>query len=718
MPEFIVTDPSGKEHIVNAPEGATQEQALEFAKSSFGSTQGGAALGNPNIQRQGERSLRSAPDTVLETGAKIGGAGLMGGIAGAFAPELLMGAGGLAAAIPGGQPLAPWLIGAGQTLRGARAASAAAGVLSGLGSETVGQIADVTQVGKEHPILVGEGARLLAGGFTPETARFAKQVLEKYAVTPAMNIWAKYKHEAVKSILEKFQTNPGSLSEQERRFIEGEISALRGGPKTDVPLQAVGDSMEEAGARGIVQGARATTAAEQQAAGIGKVAPIPERQLADIGGNLRSAIVARNEGYAGARQTTYKANEAARDAIVSAREGKGSYVNDLPEYQKIIQSLQSQLDNSEAMKRSPDVQRSIQKVLNELQSSEIIPGEKKLVQSGLNLDLQELPGKPKPTSFQAIDDVRRKLGEVFKGKPAEGYEALNDARGKELYAQLSDLQKKFAGGENGPQAKLLHEYALGSEALAPFRSKMGRKATALDLYDESKFATDPSSLPSAYFKTRASVQQLKELTGNSGLVNKAALEYVNNELKDSTAAEARAWAGKNAEWLKELPIAQRLVDQYAGKLEVSERATKQAAAFAAEAASTNTALTKSFPKERIVNLVQNGTAEQWAKAGPAIASVPEGKANVLSAVRQTIADSPLRPDDFARRIRPALEQSRLADKASLDMIETRLKNIAEKNIPEPERLAATKRIILQALAGYSAGGMARGAVEAAKWVPE
>jgi len=35
MNEFIVTDPSGKEYIVTAPEGATQEQALAYAKAKF-----------------------------------------------------------------------------------------------------------------------------------------------------------------------------------------------------------------------------------------------------------------------------------------------------------------------------------------------------------------------------------------------------------------------------------------------------------------------------------------------------------------------------------------------------------------------------------------------------------------------------------------------------------------------------------------------------------
>lgn len=36
MAEFVVTDPAGKEHVVTAPEGATQEQALDYAKQQFG----------------------------------------------------------------------------------------------------------------------------------------------------------------------------------------------------------------------------------------------------------------------------------------------------------------------------------------------------------------------------------------------------------------------------------------------------------------------------------------------------------------------------------------------------------------------------------------------------------------------------------------------------------------------------------------------------------
>ena len=37
MPEFIVTDPQGREHVVNAPEGATQEQIFAYVQQQFSS---------------------------------------------------------------------------------------------------------------------------------------------------------------------------------------------------------------------------------------------------------------------------------------------------------------------------------------------------------------------------------------------------------------------------------------------------------------------------------------------------------------------------------------------------------------------------------------------------------------------------------------------------------------------------------------------------------
>lgn len=84
MAEFIVTDPSGKEHVVTAPEGATQDQALEYAKQQFSASQ---APTKPSVGPVG---------SMLDAAASIG-SGMIGSAAGGIA-------GLVAAASPNGAP--------------------------------------------------------------------------------------------------------------------------------------------------------------------------------------------------------------------------------------------------------------------------------------------------------------------------------------------------------------------------------------------------------------------------------------------------------------------------------------------------------------------------------------------------------------------------------------------------------------------------------------
>lgn len=63
MSEFVVTDPSGKEHVVTAPEGATAEQALEYAKSQF-SQAPKSSMGSV-IVNAADKAIAGVPDTFL-----------------------------------------------------------------------------------------------------------------------------------------------------------------------------------------------------------------------------------------------------------------------------------------------------------------------------------------------------------------------------------------------------------------------------------------------------------------------------------------------------------------------------------------------------------------------------------------------------------------------------------------------------------------------------
>ena len=711
---YKVRDPGGVIRKIRGPIGASDEEVLTQAKSLFQSTISGAALGNPALERYGDLRLRQGAKA--DPFVAIGSAALTGGALGAASPEILTGLGRAAMTTPYTARLSPFLTGAGQVLKsGGRAAPTAAGAISGATGETAGQIAEAAGAGP----VTAEAARLVGGGLTAETANLAKTVLHKYILTPALSLRSKIKKETVIALLEKIEGAPQSITAKELKFIEEQIAELRGpSGKTDAPLEAVGSIMGVEGQRVMSEADQKMIAALSQASGAQIQRSPVER--ADIGAGLRDTINKRNEAMLIARSSQYAKTEKVRDALVASKENAGTYINALPQYQSILDDLKAQLDNSVVMKRSPDVQRSLQKVLDELSPPKPRIGVEPF--PGLNIEQATPETKQIGVSFQAIDDVRRKLGEVFKGKPAEGYEALNDARGRELYAKLTALQKKFAGGDAGPHAKLLEDYHAQSEALEQFRTRLGRKTTTLDQYQEGQFSTDASTLPSTYFKTRASIQALKELTGNDAQVNAAALQFVNNELAGKDAAAVRRWLAKNTEWVAEVPAVRRLADNYATRLEGAERSLRNAENFAKQAAKDSAMLThNALPAQRAVDLIKSGDTELWGRIAPVIAQSPQAKAQMVNAVRQVVADqatAKATSDLFSRNIRPFLESTKIATKEEMDFIAQKLSNIQAMSIPEPEKLGIARRIILNSAGAWTATALSRTGTTTYQWMKE
>lgn len=677
----------------------SEQEELELLtlerEKAFSSTAGGAATGNPNLRRQGDKQVRAFGG--LEPLVDIGGAGAVGGALGAFSSELATAAGNSIGALP--YPVARtagnFLKATGDILKaGGRAAPTIAGALSGAASETAGQVAEGMGAGPG----TAEAARLIGGAAGPEPLNLGIEVLRKYAAVPALGLVSKFKHEAVKTILQKVDSGGfESLNDQEKALFTRLTGELRGAPKTDEPLEKVGTGMAQTAEADVSRAGRALEQANKEPLwGIGRPMPVPEAEMADTGGNLRGAIVKKNSALKSAMDAKYAENEAARDAVVAANEAAGKFINKTPEFESLVNDLKRNLESG---KRSPDVQGTYKYILSQIESGG-----------------KDAFGQPKPISFQVLDDVRRNLGEVFRGKPPEGYAAIGAEDARRYYAMISDAQKKYAGEK---QAQLLDDYARGKEGLEPFISAKGRKATALDRYDDKQFATDASKLPDAYFNTRAGVQALKSLTGNDALVNRSAMEYINKKLDGASSAQVDAFMRKNSEWLKEFPLAMKLVENHGAKLVAKERGVAQATQFANEAASNQSAILGGrYPADRVRNLVQNGNMDLWEKAGPAIAASTEAKANVLSAVRQVLADKPVSPDQFSRQIRPALKGAGLADDAALDLIQSKLQAIKEMKIPEAEKLGLYRRIALQTMGGYTASAMARGAVEFAKRVPD
>lgn len=658
---------------------------------SFKSTPGGAAMGNPNIQRGGEKALRTGPIPIGEVAADIGGATAIGGVLGAVSGEIAEGAGNVLQSMPypAARTVGGVLKATAPVLKAGRGAAAASGAAAGGVAETAGQVVDMTTLGQENPV-VGEATRLVAGGLTGETLNVAKEVLHKYAVSPALGFVSKFKHEAAKTILEKLDKAPGTLTVRERKFIDDEVAAIRGGPQTDKPLEAVGSIMGDAGQAMLADADRQVINATRNQAGSQFQGNSSE--MATIGGNLRDSINTRNEGLFKSRRETYAKNQSERDKVVSAAEAMGKSVNDTPEYKTLVADLTRELTPG---RRSPSVQAGYQKILNELQNPE---------------------DATKPVTFQALDDVRRKLGDAFRGKPAEGYDAISESLAKELYGKVSEIQKKFAGPT---QVKLLDDYATATPGLESFSSRLGKKATALDQYREGQFAADPSTLPRTYFKTRESINALKELTGNPAQVKHAAMMYADRELAGMNADQARKWMGSNSEWLAEVPSVQSVVNSYATRLEAAERGFRNATDFAAQATrDANILIGKKMPAQRAVDLIKSGNADLWGKVMPAINNSPQSREQMVAAVKQVVAEQATSKGTltfFQRNIRPFMEQAKLAPKNELDYIAKRLENLQAMNVPEADKLGIAKRLLLNSAGGWAATAAARGGVEGIKW---
>jgi len=256
MPRFNVNAPDGSVIPVDAPEGATEQDAIAFAASTykpnpseFGSTAGGAAIMPP---RQPARPLRGPTGTELIT--DIAGAGVLGSLTGLAAPELIQAAGVGLKAFPGTAALGGGVEFLGRTARAAGApARIVSGGLSGVGSETAGKLAE--GMGATPGGLVAEAARFVGGGLSPEFLRvagtFGANVLSSYAMPGRIDAVAMRK--IAGQIAQKIsQTTGQPLTEYEQAYVAKLVADVQGSRAPNEALGAIGGQMQ-AGAQDVLQ---------------------------------------------------------------------------------------------------------------------------------------------------------------------------------------------------------------------------------------------------------------------------------------------------------------------------------------------------------------------------------------------------------------------------------------------------------------------------------
>jgi hypothetical protein len=718
-------------------------------------------------QPQEPREFIKQPKTFGERAKEVGIASGIGGAAGIFTPELAMGAGQVMERVPykpvqmagrAMQAAVPSLTGAKQ-----RAIGAATGAFSGASGETAGQLAEL--LGAPEP--VAEGARVFGSLAPIEVITRAPKAALGF-VGRAMGMPGGIT--ALRSVMD--DVGVSNLSGATKDLVLRRINELRASPYTtdaqkkiyDVLSQDVqqmrgaaaqeAQALERSGARvGAEEQQRATRLA-QTGGELGEAKETivrrakdtlrdvgdPTRELSDIGATLRDRIVSRFDEQSLARDAAYQETKKARDAVVAGKESKGDFLQALPEFKTMVDSLRSRLligKEARQQTTAPVTEKGLINAYNNIY--EAVRGRR--VMSGIDAATGQPTYKTYPTSFEALDAVRRKLGDVAFGKEVSGYEGLTQNVAREYYAKLSEIQSKYAGPL---QDQLQSEYEVASRLLDKFRTQRGAKATALDRIDPTKFKADTKGLPADFFKSKQSVQDVIALTGDQALVERAAADYVAKSIANMDARAARSWLNSrtNSDWLSSLPGVQRTAQTYVNNLERAEgmatRAAKvgkgkeaQAGMAAKEATraeelgvkeggkvlaaaekEAQTILGSAEPAARVVEIINKGDRTLWDRVAPSIAAAPQGREILGEAVRQSLADRATQGIFGTIRfwessLKDSLGRTGLMGARELDQISRQLREIQDVAIPEQQKLTLAGRLIKNAIVGYVAPGAYR-----------
>jgi hypothetical protein len=702
--------------------------------------------------------------------SKIPESAAYGGLFGAFTPEIMKGAAKVSQFSPYTRAFSPMLEVAGEAAKGRRTAGAVGGAFSAGTGETAAQTAKAMGAGPVTQEALRFGTEILApaglvaagrslpitrefiqditeGGYKEATQRFADRLRGPAARE------ARAAQEAVIGGLEREASALRAQGKQQADQIiaSAEAEAARLAPTNaqqaaqirqaarDRANNILGDiERRVAFKRAALSRTRGVISEAERIPG-GTRALIGEpKEATDVGSALRDRITEVQKDRLAAREAQVTADKASVLADVQAKQAAGKLVSDLPEYKQLLDFLATKSGIGKAGKqaplaaeRDPGTVNALQTLYNSLRPRRIETAEG---------TVEELP-----IGFDAIDTIRRRLGEAYRNPTAEGYGAIGQGYARDLYKQLSEILGKYSE----PKKDLIANYETLSRDLDVFKTGAGQKATAVERFDPDRFKTYASELPANYFANRESVRDLVELTGgDKRFVEQQAASYVARQLENvKTAQAASNWEAANRDWLVEFPALQGSVNRYLESLGFAERriprteavakalkteipkipelakkeaagvvkeAEKQATALerpgaaamagargqartAEAAASAKAKLLSSLGKDPVKafdELVRAGNTDRLRAAAPVIKGDPELQNQFLEGVRISISrlDPKNMADDYRRLIQPALLDTELIDAKQAKQIADQVRLVEMSVAPERRAMAITSAI--------------------------
>jgi len=716
-------------------------------------------------QRKDLYTKKIGPKDILGKTAESAG---YGAILGAVSPELTMGAGGLMMGFPMTAPFGPAVIATGEAMKGARLLETGLGALSGSATEFTEDVSK--KAGASEPVSK-------ALGFTAGMTPYALPSVVKGVVGKLTGVGKDTIKELIDKLPKTIESIEAGTESQKEKAKQVALDLLKKAGATEKDLQPLYDIFYGAAKDIEGKGKTVLSQAEAEAGNLAKLAEqsgraedwqkaVPQlksavgqpKELSEIGTSLREPIVQNNQSALAKRATDYQTLETTRNQTIANKEAAGQYLENTADYKQLMGELEKILRLSPegkaeraAQETDPGVLKAFQDLYNAMkpqqeqltsaQAKDLINKGFKDVKTkkirvldeatGMAVD-KEIYYRDVHPSFNAIDTVRRRVGDAAFGKETEGYPAIKGNLARDWYFKLAKMQEGFVGE---PQKALQNSYKEHSGWLDKYKAQLGKKVTALDRFDETKFLADAKNLPDSFFNSQQSVRDLLQLTGDKALVNKAASDYASRSVGD-TVKEAQAFKQKNSEMLKELPEVGRKVDNYIAQLQRGELAVSKGEAKAnqfreqskavlekgTQAAKEAQALADKilgdkFPSERIKQFLQTGSPAEWERIAPYIAQTPQGKdilaKGLAAALGEDMSGLAITKSGaigavFKDKIAPGLRATKLMDEKKIQLIGSQLARIYESNQTAEAKQSLATKLIVNAVRGPAATGLTAG----------
>jgi hypothetical protein len=177
----------------------------------------------------------------------------------------------------------------------------------------------------------------------------------------------------------------------------------------------------------------------------------------------------------------------------------------------------------------------------------------------------------KPVSFEGLEQLRRFLRDRSYGIPAEGFDAINQIRARNLADAVERVMSEFS---NGKIDKFINQYRKDSEPLRVFQTKVGKALVDEQLVGKGvNYASVPAqSIPAKAFKSKEDYRALVDaLGGNEKLAQDQARKYFAAQIESKkTGAQMQDFLRTNRTMLKETG-SYDMADNYVKSVLASEK---------------------------------------------------------------------------------------------------------------------------------------------------